>query len=170
MSFIVVDTETSGLNPEKNAVLQIAAAKVTDAFEIVDTFNEYVYPPENLILEPGALKATGIDMIAVMSADDEKAVAKRFAEWLEPGQYVGYNAPFDLGFLFALQERVAVSFRYNAEPWHCVLKQARKLLKHLPSRKLVDVAAYFGIPHEQAHDALADVITTVGVWKKLEEL
>lgn len=181
---LIHDVETGGLNPVLDGVLQMAGmlCEEDDELTVVDEFNEYIYPPESLLVRPGAVEATGIDTARVYAADVEADVAPRFSKFVkrfeERPRYVAFNAPFDLSFMSAMSERLAIDFGYEAEDpaWVCLMRLTRKLVpkKTFVGRygqdknpKLIEACNYFGIEHADAHDALADVRASRQLWLHL---
>lgn len=171
------DTETGGLVAKTDAILQVAAIKCLndDDLTIVDVFNDFIYPPASTLIRLGALRANHVDMTRVMSADPEIVVAQRFAKFNDDEPlFCAYNAPFDLGMLWEMQLRTGIKFKYVVDEtngWLDVLPLARRVLKGVtPNHKLTTVTKYFGVAHEDAHDALADCQALREVYKHLRRL
>ena len=56
---LVIDSETSGLSPDKNAITQITAeAFRSDTLEPIGVFNKYVYPYKKRVISPDKVKTT----------------------------------------------------------------------------------------------------------------
>ena len=116
---VVIDVETSGLNPQTDALLEIAAVMVNidtqGRFFCERTYAYHVEPFEGARLEAEALAITGIDPTYPLrfAIPEKQALARLFAavkEKLEQtGCYravlVGHNAWFDLSFLLAAWHR-----------------------------------------------------------------
>lgn len=125
---VVIDVETSGLNPKTDALLEIAAVylgmNAENKLFLEKTQSYHVEPFFGARLEKESLEVTGIDPhYPLRFAIPEKQVLERiFAitrEQLEKtGCYravlVGHNAWFDLNFILAGVERCHI--RYN--PFH----------------------------------------------------
>ena len=125
---VVVDVETGGFNPQKNALLEMAACILRmDSFgrlEIAETYSVNVTPYTGSIVEQAALEFTGIDL------DDpdrnplpEKEALRQLCrpvrrEVKETGcqraVLVGHNPAFDLGFINAAIERT----QFKRSPFH----------------------------------------------------
>lgn len=136
----IIDTETGGFSEKTDAVIQIGALMVDTDLNIVRdkagnpaVFNSYIYPPQHLLCRIGALKATGIDMMKVLTAPEEQVVARVFRQWLEQFApvsafsrvtkrrfvkskqspiFAGYNAGYDYKMLKAVQDRTGEEFPY----------------------------------------------------------
>lgn len=183
-AYICADTETTGLYPVltdtvkgprgPHAIIQLGAVAYDKELNELDRFDSYVYPFEGAEVDEFALLATGIDMVRVWSAPSERIIAKRFEVWTHKQgrkpKFMGFNTKFDLGFFTEMQKRTGTAFNYDYSPAWCLLMDAKKYLKHLPSRKLVDLCAYFQIPHSNAHNAMADCLATREVALKMRAL
>ncbi|MFH2034642.1 MAG: 3'-5' exonuclease [Candidatus Margulisiibacteriota bacterium] len=158
-SYIFFDTETTGLEPEKAEIIEIAAIKVKKK-EIVKIFNTLIKPiypiPSNIT------RINGIDNNMVMGHPKFDEAYKQFLEMVEDDCIlVAHNAEFDIGFLNCHSKQKLKNDIV------CSLKASRFALPNLGSHKLSSVAKYFGIPSENAHRALADVEMLYQIWFKL---
>jgi ribonuclease T len=125
---VVVDVETSGLNPETDALLEIAAVCLRmdgeGGLARKSTLAFHVEPFVGARLEPEALAVTGIDPTHPFrfALPEAQALARIFA-WIqaeleETGCYravlVGHNAWFDLSFILAAVKRSQL----RSNPFH----------------------------------------------------
>jgi DNA polymerase III epsilon subunit-like protein len=105
-SIIVIDTETSGLDFEKNRVIELAALKlkVEDNEIVVKNEMDYLIKlPEGVRLDPKITELTGIseedlDREGVSASFAFSEFASLFSE--EKILLIAYNAHFDLSFLY----------------------------------------------------------------------
>lgn len=125
---VVIDVETSGLNPATDALLEIAAVMLTmdEAGKLIltKTHAYHVEPFQGAHLEPEALAITGIDPACPLryAIPEKQALERIFSairEQLEKAKcyravLVGHNAWFDLSFLLAAAKRAGI---YN-HPFH----------------------------------------------------
>ena len=152
--FIALDVETSGLEPEENEILQIAAVRF-DNFEPVGCFVSYVRPRKGISLAASAVN--GITEAAVADAPYPEEIAGGFRAFLgEELPLVGHNLKFDLSFLCA-------SGCWNFQPerrYYDTLKLSYAL--GVPgSHKLDDLGkSRLRICRDDAHDALSDAFLT----------
>lgn len=163
--FVVLDTETTGLEPAKGEdMIEIAAQKILDR----QVIGEYV----QLIkaTKPIPADAQGVHGISQADLDRDgrpaKEVMPELVEFIGDAIIVAHNAPFDMGFINAHLERLGLPKLENKVL--DTLELARRYLL-LASYKLSNVAAYLKVPQPSAHRALIDVITTREVFFKLVE-
>lgn len=125
---VVIDVETSGLNPATDALLEIAAITLgvdgNGKFYPEETHAYHVEPFAGARLEPEALEITGIDpyhpfRFALPEGQALQRIFQTVSTQLEKtGCYrailVGHNAWFDLSFILAAAKRSGI--RYH--PFH----------------------------------------------------
>lgn len=116
---VVIDVETSGLNPSTDALLELAAVTLTvdDKGKWLrdQTYAYHVEPFNGARIEAEALEVTGIDPTYPLRfpIPEAQALARLFnviqAELEKTGCYrailVGHNAWFDLSFILAAARR-----------------------------------------------------------------
>jgi DNA polymerase-3 subunit epsilon len=98
MRQVVLDTETTGLEPEAgHRIIEIGCVELVNRRATSNTFHRYVNPER--AVEPGALEVHGI-------GDDFLATQPKFAEIVEDfvgfvsgAELVIHNADFDVGFI-----------------------------------------------------------------------
>jgi ribonuclease T len=125
---IVVDIETSGFDPAKNALLEIAAV-ITEMdgqgrLRVAETHASHVKPFPGAKIEPSALSFNKIDPYHPFrfALDEKEALEKIFhpiraavkQQGCTRAILVGHNPAFDLGFLNAAVERSGI----KRNPFH----------------------------------------------------
>jgi len=97
--FLVIDTETTGLFPEKGArLIEIAAIKISDGYiNDKDIFHELVNP--GVIIPRNVSKIHGIRNDMIFGKPRPESVLRRFLEVSEGAVLVMQNARFDLKIL-----------------------------------------------------------------------
>jgi len=117
--FLVVDTETGGLDCENHSLLSIAGISWEPNGEVIPVFDLYVKEDEMNVLDK-ALKINKIDLNEVKEKgfSPSMAVARirghldaHFGFDRRPIQLVAHNAPFDLGFLRRLYRLAGEDFK-----------------------------------------------------------
>ena len=106
-SIIIFDLETSGLDPSRNSIIELAAIKVRNEANHIDTsetLNEMVLLPQNEVLSPKIMELTGITNEQLRSKGKvSSAICNAFVDFIgnDKPLMISYNAQFDLGFLCA---------------------------------------------------------------------
>lgn len=129
---VVIDVETGGFNPARDALLDIAAVLIEigpdDAFRRGPTHRYHVQPFEGANIEPASLEVIGIDPHhPLRPAIPEKDALQRIfreirhavsATGCKRAILVGHNAFFDLSFVNAAVARAQVK-RNPLHPFSC---------------------------------------------------
>lgn len=134
---IFIDTETTGFDAKKNAMIQLAAILEIDGQE-VSRIDIKVRPFEDAVVEESALKVNGTTPEMLAEYPTEAEAFATWIAWLEeantsaPGvaEFAGYNTPFDARFVdafFARNERpMSEFFNTRLPPQFDALAIARK--------------------------------------------
>ncbi|WP_280314075.1 exonuclease domain-containing protein, partial [Nocardia wallacei] len=101
-TFVVVDLETTGTSPERDAITEIGAVKVRGG-EVLGEFATLVNP--GCAIPPQIIQVTGITTAMVLDAPRIEAVLPGFLEFAAGAVLVAHNARFDTGFLKAAGPR-----------------------------------------------------------------
>ena len=164
--YVVIDVETTGLNPENDEIIELGAIRVID-HESAGTFSALVRPKGEI---PAAITAmTGITAEAAEAEGGEPGPSiERFWGFVGNGPMVGHNISFDCAFLRKASERAQIQMPRV----RCVdtLVLAKRCLRDVTDHKLGTVASYFGLEAQTAHRALTDCITTFRIYEKLNEI
>ncbi|MDZ4821590.1 MAG: 3'-5' exonuclease [Planctomycetota bacterium] len=189
---VFVDLETGGLETWR-PIVQIAAIAVTSSLCEIETI-EAKLRFEPRFVDPKSLRKNNYSPERwSREAKSAREVATTFAEFLRRhatvdvtaagrggyrvAQLVAHNAAFDGPFLQAWFERMGLFF-----PGHfrvlCTVQRAvwlfheHKTLTPPRDFKLGTLCEYFGVQlrPEEAHDALADVRATVGLYREMFQL
>ena len=98
LTFVVFDTETTGLDPEKDAVVQIGAVRIVNG-KIVpgEVFEELVNPGR--AIPATSTKVHGISDTMVAQAPPFDQICPAFHQFACDAVVVAHNAPFDMTFL-----------------------------------------------------------------------
>lgn len=166
MRFAVVDTETTGLFPAKDRVLQIGVVIVRGDGTVEHQFVTHI---KRLVLKPGRLGAHhvhGITRSDLHRGIPPEAALQELQTLLQGTMFTAHNAAFDLGFLRAEAKRA--KFILDIPSHICTLKMSRALdPQSTKSHKLSEIAKRYNLVNERQHDALADALITAAVLPRL---
>ena len=155
---VVLDTETTGLNPSSCSLLEIAAIRMRGN-EFVDEFHTFVDPGHAVPEEITEL--TGITQADVTDAPSPREAVAALAEFAGNRNLVAHNAGFDRDFVMRQAEPGALPGE-----WVDTLALSQIVLPRLKSHRLVDLSAAFGL-HAPSHRAMDDTICLGALWRIL---
>ena len=98
MRYIVLDTETTGLDPNQgHRIIEIAALELKER-KLTEDYRHYFINPERQSDE-AALRIHGITDDFLMDKPKFNAIAEEFLQYIEGATLIIHNAPFDIAFL-----------------------------------------------------------------------
>jgi len=154
MRKIVLDTETTGLDPKQgHRIIELAAIELDGRKVSVRRFHRYLNPEREI--DAGAAAVHGLTYERLQNEAKFADIASSFLEFIEGAELIIHNAPFDMGFLNHELELLGLPLLQNAVT--DTLKVAREMhpgkknsLNALCSRYEIDNA------HRTLHGALLD--------------
>lgn len=165
-TFVVTDTETTGLQPGPNRVIEIGAVKLRNG-EIVDSFDRLVNP--GISVPRQITRLTGITTPMVFSAPPTTRVLLEYLDFLGDGLFVGHNAAFDKKFLQFELRHSGIDFRIGSVL--CTRRLARRILHALPSKSLASLMRHYHITAARRHRAYDDARATAEIfWRLLSSI
>ena len=105
MREIVLDTETTGINPaDGHRIIEIGALELVNQTPTGEQYHVYINPQRDI--DAGAVEIHGLTagFLADKPAFDE--IADSFLEFVGTSQLIIHNAPFDMGFINAELDRL----------------------------------------------------------------
>ena len=166
LSFIVFDTETTGLHPSQgDEIVQISGIRIVDKHILdQDAFDELVNP--GIPIPPASTRFHGITDDMVTEALPVAEVLKSFSEFTSGAILIAHNAAFDMKFLKLKEEQSGVVFN---QPVLDTLLLSFVIQPNHSAHTLDAIAARFGIeiPPEARHTAKGDALSTAGVFLRM---
>jgi DNA polymerase-3 subunit epsilon len=171
--FVVLDSETTGLNPRVDRLITIGAVAVENA-EIVleDSFDALIKIDRNT----EAVTVHGVTRDQSLRGVDEQVAIERFLDYLRDGVIVGHHIGHDISTLDAALERhwgIRLANRsLDTMDLTLHLERDGAFAGRPPIRQftLDGLCAMFGvIPHDR-HTASGDAFITAQVFLRLERL
>jgi DNA polymerase-3 subunit epsilon len=169
--FAVLDIETSGLDPRRDALLAIGVVEIEAARVRLDRcWHSLVRPPEDLLVNAESIRIHGLTRAELAAAPSAAEALPELLKRLRGRCLVVHVAQIDVGFLNrALRELYRAKLRgpiLDTARIALALHQQARLLgeasPHLPAPaiQLRALAGGFGLPVYPEHDALNDALTT----------
>jgi len=170
-NMIVIDTETTGLDPKKHQMVSIAARHIDSG----EWFFIFIRLRPGSKVDPDAMKAHRLTAEELETRGSPESLAMLlFEDWLKglgPQDWCGCNPQFDLGFLLAAFRRAEMSSSLSRRP---VCVQTLAWMAHrmgkivlpwggdgLCSRSLDSILKALGLSRKwPTHDAVEDVELT----------
>ena len=157
MRQVILDTETTGLNPATgDRVIEIGCVELVNRRLTERTFHHYINPERDI--DAGAYAVHGLSRAFLSDKPVFAQIAEDLIEFVADAELIIHNAPFDLGFLdseFALLKRPP--FRNHATNVIDTLVNARQMF---PGKRnsLDALCERFSISntHRTLHGALLD--------------
>ena len=170
LTFVVLDTETTGLHPEAgDRVLSIAGVRVRDGtIRRSEVFDALVNPGRPI---PAAgVRFHGITDAMVAEAPLIDVVLPAFLQFAEGAVLVGHEVWFDLRCLEPDMARLGLPALSETRPVLDSLLLSQAVHASIPDHGLDAVAARLGVRIQGRHSALGDALATAEILVRLLEL
>lgn len=161
--FICIDCETTGLDPEKDRIIELAVVKF-DLFNVYEKFETLVDPECRIPDESIAIHHITQKMISGKPKIQE--VLAEFLKYVGNDIIVGHGVEFDIDIIHqsAKREKIPCDIKKNRSI--NTLRLAR-IYGESPVNSLESLRKHFHIESEEAHRAMGDVIVNIEVFKHL---
>lgn len=157
MPYVSLDLETTGLDPERDEIIEVAAIRF-DTGGPISTFASLVNPDRRLEYRIALL--TGITTAELDAAPHFGSVAADIEAFIGLDPVVGQNPTFDTGFLARKGVQVF-------GPTYDTFELASLLLPGLRQHSLGAIADHLGIEFSTRHRAMADAEAAMRVFLAL---
>ena len=186
-NYTVIDIETTGLDPNFDSIIEIAAIKVVNN-SIESTFSSLVKPPvieydeeyddcdflsdddghKYYYVDDYISKLTHITNEMLDTAPEVKDVLDNFVNFISDDILVGHNVNFDINFLY---DNLLDYCDYKlTNDFIDTLRLCRRLHKELTHHRLSDMVEFYKIDTSSAaHRALSDCETTNKLFERLHD-
>ncbi len=166
LSYIVLDLETTGLDPSVDAIIEIGGITVR-AGRILDRYRTFVRPEPFRSLSPFVKNLTGITDQDIQNAPAFREILPSLRDFIGGHTIVGHNINFDLNFLY---DRIfSLTGETLDNPYLDTRKLAKKVVPGLPHYSLEFLCQHFGIEGNH-HRAVDDCLLTEKLQERLSVL
>jgi len=105
MRQIVLDTETTGLEVSRgHRIIEIGCVELVDRKLTGNHYHQYINPQRDI--DQGAIEVHGITSEFLSDKPLFAQIARDFYDFVDGGELIIHNAPFDIGFLDSELERL----------------------------------------------------------------
>lgn len=154
MNYAIIDIETTGGNPKRDKITEIAIY-IHNGGQIVDDFVSLINPERYI---PAFITSlTGISNAMVEHAPRFYEVARKIVEITEDAVFVAHNVSFD--YQFVKEEFRRLEYNYKRKTL-CTVQETKRLFPGYPSYSLGKLAYSFGIQINGRHRAAGDAYAT----------
>ena len=162
-SFVVIDLETTGLDPACDSIIEIGAVRVENGVES-SRFQTLVNPGYDI--DEFISEMTGITNSMLSSAPTIEQVLPSFLEYIDNAIVVGHNVNFDVNFIY--DNCIAMLESEFGNNFIDIMRFSRRLYKGFPNHKLQTLIKEFGIATSVEHRALSDAIMTWQCYERIK--
>lgn len=163
--FIVVDLETTGLNPfEGNEIIEIGVTEIKNG-KIGRSYSRFVKPKEDI--PPFITELTGISNDMVKEEDSIENVLPRFRKYIGNNKIIAHNAKFDIKFLNFYLKKLGLE---EINDYICTMELLKKVSSYkAKNKKLATACEYYGIENKDAHRASSDTLATAKLFLEIKD-
>ncbi len=166
MRQIILDTETSGLDFEKDRIIELGCLELKDNVFTGIKFHKY-YRPDNLVISSESEKIHGLNNAFLSKFNTFDNSINEFLSFVDNSQLIIHNAQFDLSMINHSLKRNGLE-EIEKDSTICTLELAKK---KFPGSKnnLNALCRRFGISLEsrEKHGALTDSFLLLQVYEEL---
>ncbi len=169
---VVLDTETTGMDPKKDEILSIGAVKVRgNRILFGEAFEAWLKPRGEISEE--SIKIHGIRRMDIEHGEEPEAVIPRFLDFVGNRPIVGYYIRFDQRMLSSYTRRMIGVELPNEliELSEMYYRRHRKSSPHeFVDLKFDTIMENLDLPRLGKHDALNDAVMSALIYLKLKTM
>lgn len=160
--YVSIDIETTGLSPEYDEIIEIAALRVRGG-EVVDRFSSLVKPSNMDAVDEYITELTGISPAMLEEAPEIEHVLPDALAFIGADVLVGHRVSFDVNFIYDACQVCGLPVFSN--DYIDTMRLSRRLYPGFVNYKLKTLVKQFNIPQPIAHRAEADAETAVACYQ-----
>ena len=163
--FVVLDTETTGLTPRSDKVIELALVRFEEGEKVAEYESLFSIDME---ISPVAKVLTRITPQEIAGKPTLASEIGKIEGFLKGAVIIGQNILFDIGML------KGEGFTIDESPWIDSAMLASIVYPEAESYSLLYLSEFLSLPHEPKHRAMGDVSATIAlmekVWARFSEL
>lgn len=161
--YIALDLETTGVDPRRDKILEIGAARVRDG-EILESYLTFV---DNRIKIPAFItELTGITDEMVAGSPTPTAAVADFLDFCGDMPVLGHNILFDYSFIKKAAVNMGREFERQGIDTYRI---ARKFMAEPKKKSLESLCSYYHIDRERCHRAYDDAVAASRLYACLKK-
>lgn len=176
MQLVCFDTETTGLDVQKEHIIQLSLVKFdTDTWQVIDQRDWYILPEGPFTIPTEAEAVHHISKSFLLEHGVSlRSIYDDFSAFTKSCDFLSYNGNgYDAPILHYNLQRLGLTFDFEGRTWYDAL-----LLERIHTAGMTDengekvhnnltaaYTRYYGHPFEGAHNSLDDVMATIEVFK-----
>ncbi len=161
--FVCLDCESTGLEPQTDRIVEIAAASFTFD-QILDRFESLIDPECEIPKISQEIHKISPEMLE--GKPKIASILPRFLKMIDGRILIGHGIGFDIALIAAEAKRHRIPSQIDHQLYFDTLRMAR-LYGGSPINSLQQLRQHFNIEPEGAHRAMSDVIVNIEVFKQL---
>lgn len=164
LTYVVFDTETTGLNPSQgDQIIQLGAIRIVNSRLLYHEIIDQLVDPKRFV-PPESVAIHGIDPALLKGQPTIDKVLPHFHKFVENSVLVAHNAAFDMRFLELQEEKTGLRF---TNPVLDTLLLSSIIHPNQDSHSLEGLAERLNVTIVGRHTALGDAIVTGEVLVKM---
>ena len=176
MHLVCFDTETTGLDVQKEHIIQLSLVKFdTDTWQVIDQRDWYILPEEEFTIPAEAEAVHHISKeFLLTNGVSLRSVYDDLIAFTNGCDILSYNGNgYDAPILYYNLKRLGLTFDFEHRTWYDALMlerihtagQVDENGEKLHNNLTAAYTRYYGHPFEGAHNSLDDVLATIEVFK-----
>lgn len=173
VSYIVIDTELTGLDPKRDSIISIGAVKISrNGIDLGKTFHRLIKASTDL--KPESIVIHGITPSDLTEKPPIEEVLPEFLEFCGSDIIIGHFISIDIHFLRKGCKKVGLEFEnpyidtYEIYKW--IKGNSGSFSRHYEEegngKDLFSIAREYDIPVKGGHDALSDAFITAQIFQR----
>ena len=159
-NYVILDIETTGLDPEYCEIIELAAIKYENNKEIA-RFNSLVKPDYEI--DSFITDLTGITNEMVKNSPKLSEVILDFYNFIKDEILIGHCVYFDINFIYDALEKENI---FLTNDYINIMRFSNKILPELANQKLNTISSHYNVTLPN-HRALTDCVATSECYQNL---